>query len=182
MLHHSHDSFSCFAFQWKACMSYQWLHQTAKQYYSPFEKSPDLREGGGGVHLIPESMFLVFNTVRMYQRCSEAQGSCQTNLSVSYLGKRNLAKSEAFSHSVIEQAVLAGIKWINVKSKPFDKTVWEESNSSVSIMNQVQPEIFLAVQLGALHATSYWTLQYGEEETHHTFAVFQRFNSVCCKV
>ena len=47
-------------------------------YYSPFEKNPQISEwggvavGGGGVHLIPDSKFLVLNTVRMYQRCSEA--------------------------------------------------------------------------------------------------------------
>lgn len=40
----SHDSFSLPS--WKACMSYQRLHHIAKPFYSPFEKSPDLREGG----------------------------------------------------------------------------------------------------------------------------------------
>lgn len=41
----------------RACMSYLWLHQTAKQHYSPFEKSPDSEEGGGAICLIPEHCF-----------------------------------------------------------------------------------------------------------------------------
>lgn len=58
-----------------------------------------------------------------------------------FRGKETWQKSEVFSHSLIQQAQQAGIKWENVNIK----------------------------LLGALHARSYWTLQYWEEETLHIF-------------
>lgn len=69
--------------------------------------------------------------------------------------------------------------------KHFDKTtqdinLHEDRSSSVGIMNQVQPEILLAVQLGALHARSKGTLQYGVEEIHHTFTDVKDLSVVKC--
>lgn len=89
-------------------------------------------------------------------------------------------KCEVFSHSLIEQAVLAGIKWINVKSdsltKPHErhKPTRGLENSSVGIMNRVQLEILLAVQLGALHARSYWALQYWAEGKLSTLSLMSK--------
>lgn len=94
MLRQSHDSFSCLA-EKRARLTNDFI--TEPNCIIPFlKKSPDLNVGGGGARLIPDSMFLVFNTVRMYQRCSEAQACCQTHLSVSYLGGKETWREVKF--------------------------------------------------------------------------------------
>lgn len=52
-------------------------------------------------------MPLMFNTVRMHPRCSEAQDGCQTRPAVSYFRGKKLFFP---CHGQIEHAALAGIK------------------------------------------------------------------------
>lgn len=133
-------------------------------------------------------MFLVFNTVRMYREMLRGTGAAVKPTSQCFTffsgGEKKTwqkkGKCEVFSHSLIEQAVLAGIKWINVKSdsltKPHErhKPTRGLENSSVGIMNRVQLEILLAVQLGALHARSYWALQYWAEGKLSTLSLMSK--------
>lgn len=165
-------------------MSYQWLHHIVIPVLFPFWKIPRFK--GGWVHLIPDSLFLVFNTVRMYQRCSEAHGGCQTHVSVSYLGETWQKK-----WSFLSQPNWTSCASRDKMNETSNQSLWQNRtgginlhvdwNSSVGMMNQVQPEILLAVQLGALHARSYWTLQCGVKETHHTCTRWcQRLK--CCEV
>lgn len=133
-------------------------------------------------------MFLVFNTVRMYREMLRGTGAAVKPTSQCFTfftgGEKKTWqkkwKCEVFSHSLIEQAVLAGIKWINVKSdsltKPHErhKPTRGLENSSVGIMNRVQLEILLAVQLGALHARSYWALQYWAEGKLSTLSLMSK--------
>lgn len=53
-------------------------------------------------------MPLMFNTVRMHPRCSEAQDGCQTRPAVSYFSGKKLFFFPR--HGQIEHAALAGIK------------------------------------------------------------------------
>lgn len=68
--------------------------------------------------MIPDSMFLVFNTVRMYREMLRGTGAAVKPTSQCFTffsgGEKKTwqkkGKCEVFSHSLIEQAVLAGIK------------------------------------------------------------------------
>lgn len=53
------------------------------------KKSPDLRVGGGGGHLIPGAGPSVFNTAGMCERCSEEGGKLLIHVGE----KKNLKKS-----------------------------------------------------------------------------------------
>ena len=89
MLLQSYDSFGCWAGKH--------AHLTSDLIIKPnriiliSEKSLDLGMGRvRGVHLIPESMPLMFNTAGMHPRCSEAQRCCQTHSAVSYFRGKQL--------------------------------------------------------------------------------------------